>query len=52
MDFRLNEELRSEYKKQSERFDSMRVKYDEKCSILSEENKRLQETAVLNETTD
>lgn len=41
--FRLNDELRSEYKQQSERFENMRIKYDEKCSILSEENKRLQE---------
>lgn len=47
MIFRLNEELRSEYKQQSERFDNMRLKYDEKCSILSEENKRLQEAATL-----
>lgn len=41
--FRLNDELRSEYKQQSERFENMRVKYDEKFSILSEENKKLQE---------
>jgi len=30
----------------------MRLKYDEKCSILSEENKRLQEAAAPAETTD
>lgn len=41
--YRLNDELRSEYKQQSERFENMRVKYDEKFSILSEENKKLQE---------
>ncbi|VVC40129.1 Hypothetical protein CINCED_3A011075 [Cinara cedri] len=42
---KLNDELRSEYKQQSERFENMRVKYDEKCSILTEENKRLQDAA-------
>lgn len=51
MIFRLNDELRSEYKQQSERFENMRVKYDEKFSILSEENKRLQD-ALPAETTD
>ena len=51
MIFRLNDELRSEYKQQSERFENMRVKYDEKFSILSEENKRLQD-ALPTETTD
>jgi len=49
--FRLNDELRSEYKQQSERFENMRVKYDEKFSILSDENKRLQD-ALPTETTD
>jgi len=49
--FRLNDELRSEYRQQSERFENMRVKYDEKFSILSEENKRLQD-ALPAETTD
>lgn len=49
--FRLNDELRSEYKQQSERFDNMRIKYDEKFSILQEENKRLQE-AIPAETSD
>ncbi|XP_015375962.1 PREDICTED: uncharacterized protein LOC107170377 isoform X2 [Diuraphis noxia] len=48
---KLNDELRSEYKEQSERFENMRVKYDEKFSILSEENKRLQD-ALPTETTD
>lgn len=51
MFFRLNDELRSEYKQQSERFENMRVKYDEKFSILSDENKRLQD-ALPTETTD
>lgn len=51
MNSRLNDELRSEYKLQSERFENMRTKYDEKCSILSEENKRLQE-ALPTESTD
>jgi len=49
--FRLNDELRSEYKQQSERFENMRVKYDEKFAILSDENKRLQD-ALPTETTD
>jgi len=51
MIFRLNDELRSEYKQQSERFENMRVKYDEKFSILEGENKRLQD-ALPTETTD
>ncbi|XP_025410395.1 uncharacterized protein LOC112683543 isoform X2 [Sipha flava] len=45
---KLNDELRSEYKQQSERFENMRIKYDEKFSILSEENKKLQETVKTN----
>ncbi|XP_025194200.1 uncharacterized protein LOC112593829 [Melanaphis sacchari] len=48
---KLNDELRSEYKQQSERFENMRVKYDEKFSILSDENKRLQD-ALPTKTTD
>lgn len=48
--FRLNDELRSEYKQQSERFENMRIKYDEKCSILSEENRRLQEVIPTTKT--
>ncbi|XP_050443752.1 uncharacterized protein LOC126847503 isoform X2 [Adelges cooleyi] len=49
---KLNDELRTEYKLQSERFEKMRVKYDERFNILTEENKRLQESsATVTETT-
>ncbi|XP_050520519.1 uncharacterized protein LOC126893971 [Daktulosphaira vitifoliae] len=40
---KLNDELRAEYKQQSERFEKMRVKYDERFNIITEENKILKE---------